>query len=96
MAGVCALGSLLLEWRRDFAEQPVEFAGPAMARERDVAPFVQHVEAVRLQLRLHEPAHVCFNQDQRNFAPAVSRQLSEVVAKLRVIPVDYKIAAASG
>ena len=87
---------LLLEWRRDFAEQPIEFAAPTMARERDAAAVVQHVESVRLQLRLHEPAHVCLNQDQWNCAPADSQQLSEIVAKLRVIPVDHKIAAASG
>ena len=38
---------LLLEWRRDFAEQPVEFAAPAMAWEGDAAAVVQHFESVR-------------------------------------------------
>ena len=61
---------LLLEWRRDFAEQPIEFAAPTVARERDAAAVVHHVKSVRLQLRLHEPANVCLNQDQWSCAPA--------------------------
>ena len=88
---------LLLEWRRDFAEQPIEFAAPTVARERDAAAVVHHVKSVRLQLRLHEPANVCLNQSRPvELCASGHQQLSKVVAKLRVIPVDCKIAAASG
>src|SRR5271165_3425795 len=80
--------------RHDFAELPIEITLVSEAGKVNDTALVEHIEPVPFQLWLQQLAHVRLDQDQRDFPPAGSQQPLEVAAKLRVVPVDHKIAAA--